>query len=244
MHRDIDPRTYARVGGILYLIMIALGIFQEFFVRGRIAAADAAATFANLQRMERLWRLGIAAELVMVVVTIVLAVILYVLTKPVHEELALLAMIFGLVATAVEAAYSMQLVEALFPLGSNAYLTAFTPAQLQAMTALAMKAHVLGFGVGLLLFGPFFLVTGYLAFVSGYFPKTLGVLYQLAGVGYMLNGFVLVLAPRLAGPMFMVMAVPAFLGEMSFAVWLLTKGVRIERWRALNPGHTEAPCTT
>jgi hypothetical protein len=173
----------------------------------------------------------------MIVVTIVLAVILYVLTKPVHKELALLAMIFGLVATAVEAAYAMQLVEALFPIGSNAYLAAFTPAQLQAMTALAMKAHVIGFGVGLLLFGPFFLVTGYLAFVSGYFPKMLGVLYQLAGIGYMLNGFVLVLAPRLAGPMFMVMGVPAFVGEMSFAVWLLTRGVRIEGWRALEPRH-------
>lgn len=238
MSKDDDPRTYARVGGILYLIMIALGIFQEFFVRGRIATGDAAATFANLRQMELLWRLGIAAELVMIVITVALAVILYVLTKPVHEELALLAMIFGLVATAVEAAYSMQLVEALFPLGSNAYLAAFTPAQLQAMMALAMKAHVIGFGIGLLLFGPFFFVTGYLAFVSGYFPKTLGVLYQLAGAGYMLNGFVLVLAPRLAGPMFMVMGVPAFVGEMSFAVWLLTKGVRIERWRELTT------CTT
>ncbi len=238
MSKDNDPRTWARVGGILYLILIGLGIFQEFFVRGRIATGDAAATFANLKQMELLWRLGIAAELVMIVVTIVLAVILCVLTKPVHKELALLAMVFGLVATAVEAAYSMQLVEALFPLGSNAYLAAFTPAQLQAMMALAMKAHVIGFGIGLLLFGPFFFVTGYLAFVSGYFPKTLGVLYQLAGAGYMLNGFVLVLAPRLSGPMFMVMGVPAFIGEMSFAVWLLTKGVRIERWRELTT------CTT
>jgi len=238
MSKDNDPRSWARVGGILYLILIGLGIFQEFFVRGRIATGDAAATFANLKQMELLWRLGIAAELVMIVVTIVLAVILYVLTKPVHKELALLAMVFGLVATAVEAAYSMQLVEALFPLGSSAYLAAFTPAQLQAMMALAMKAHVIGFGIGLLLFGPFFFVTGYLAFVSGYFPKTLGVLYQLAGAGYMLNGFVLVLAPRLSGPMFMVMGVPAFIGEMSFAVWLLTKGVRIERWRELTT------CTT
>lgn len=237
MKREIDPKAYARVGGVLYLIIIALGAFQEFFVRGRIAAGDAATTFANLRQMQMLWRLGIVMELVLVIVTIVLAVILYVLTRPVHKELALLAMIFGLVATAVEAAYAMQLVEALFPIGSNAYLAAFTPAQLQAMTALAMKAHVIGFGVGLLLFGPFFLVTGYLAFVSGYFPKTLGVLYQLAGIGYMLNGFVLVLAPQSAGPMFMVMGVPAFVGEMSFAVWLLTRGVRIEGWRALEPRH-------
>ena len=233
MNREINPQVYARVGGILYLIMIALGIIEEAFIRGRIMAGDAAATFANLQKMELLWRTGIALELLVVIFSIPLAVVLYVLMRPVHRELALLALLFNVIAIAVEAAYSIQLVEALFPLGRNAYLTAFTPGQLQAMTALAMKAHVFGFGIALLLFGPFFLVTGYLIFKSGYLPKPIGVVYQLAGVAYMLNGFVLMLAPQWAGRMFMIMAVPAFVGETSFALWLLIKGVRIERWRSL-----------
>lgn len=155
------------------------------------------------------------------------------LTRPVHRELALLALLFNVIALAVESAYAMQLVEALFPLGKNAYLTAFTPGQLQAMTALAMKAHVLGFGIALLLFGPFFLITGYLIFKSAYFPKPLGVLYQLAGLAYMINGLVLVLAPQFAGRVFMIMAL-SFIGEISFALWLLIKGVRIEGWRSLN----------
>lgn len=232
MNEGINPQIYARVGGVLYLIMIALGIIEEFFVRGRITVRDAAVTFANLQQMEMLWRTGIAIELVMAIITIVLSVILYVLTRPVHKELALLALLFSSIALAVESAYAMQLVEALFPLGKNAYLTAFTPGQLQAMTALAMKAHVLGFGIALLLFGPFFLVTGYLMFKSDYFPKALGILYQLAGMAYIFNGFVLVLAPQFAGRVFPVMIV-SFVGEMSVALWLLIKGVRIERWRSL-----------
>jgi hypothetical protein len=214
--------------------MIALGIVEEVFIRGRImVAGDAAATFANLQRMEMLWRAGVAMELMMAIISIVLAVILYVLTRPVQKELALLALLFNGVAIAVESAYSIQLVEALFPLGSNAYLTAFTPGQLAAMTALAMKAHVFGFGIALLLFGPFFLVTGYLIFKSGYLPKPSGVLYQLAGLGYMFNGFALVLAPQFAGPVLTLIAIPVFLGETSLAVWLLIKGVRIEGWRSL-----------
>ncbi len=234
MSREINPQVYARVGGVLYLIIIALGIVEEVFIRGRIkVAGDAAATFANLQSMERLWRSGIAIELLMVIITIALSVVLYVLTRPVHKELALLALLFNVIAMAVESAYSIQLVEALFPLGKNAYLSAFSPGQLQAMTALAMKAHVFGFGIALLLFGPFFLVTGYLIFKSGYLPKPIGVLYQLAGLAYMFNGFALVLAPQFAGRAFMVMVVPAFLGETSLAVWLLIKGVRIEKWRSL-----------
>ncbi|HUR83461.1 MAG TPA: DUF4386 domain-containing protein [Thermoanaerobaculia bacterium] len=233
MNREINPRAYARVAGVLYLLIIALGFTEEFFIRGRImVAGDAAATFANLQNMQMLWRTGIALELVVLILTIVLSWILYVLTRPVHEQLALLALLFNVIALSVESAYVIQLVEALFPLGSNAYLTAFTPGQLQAMTALAMKAHVLGFGIALLLFGPYFLVMGYLILTSGYLPKAVGVLYQLAGLAYMFNGFVLVLAPRFAGRAFMIMALPVFLGETSFAVWLLIKGVRVDRWRS------------
>jgi Domain of unknown function (DUF4386) len=238
MNREINPQVYARAGGILYLMMIVLGFTEEVFIRGRIlVAGDAAATFANLRKMELLWRTGIAMELLLVILAIALAVVLYVLTRPVHKELALMALLFNGIAIAVESAYSLQLLEALFPLGRNAYLTAFTPGQLQAMTALAMKAHVFGFGIALLLFGPFFFITGYLIWRSGYLPKPVGVLYQLAGLGYMFNGFVLVLAPRLAGQAFLIMAVPVVIGEMSFALWLLIKGVRIERWRAL----TSAP---
>lgn len=234
MNREMDPQAYARTGGVLYLTIIACGLVQEVFVRGSIAVAgDAAATFANLKRMETLWRAGIAMEMVLLVATVGLAVVLYALTRPVHRDLALLALLFGAIATAVEGAYAIQLVEALFPLGKNAYLAAFTTAQLQAMTALAMKSHVFGFGIALLLFGPFFLVTGFLISRSGYFPKPLGLLYQLSGVAYMVNGFTLLLAPTLSGTVFMFIAGPAFVGEASVALWLLLKGVRLEAWRAL-----------
>lgn len=241
MNGEINPQVYARVGGILYLIMIALGIIEELFIRDRIrVGGDAAATFANLQKMEMLWRTGIAMELLMMIIGIPLAVILYVLLRPVHKELALLALLFNMICIAVQSACSIQLVEALFPLGRNAYLTAFTPGQLQAMTALAMKAHLFGFGIALLLCGPFFFVMGYLIFTSAYLPKSIGVLYQLAGLAYMFNGFVLVLAPQFAGRAFMIMAVPVFLGETSLAVWLLVKGVGIERWRSLTSGPAAA----
>jgi hypothetical protein len=234
MNREIDPQVYARVGGVLYLLIIVLGIVQEAFIRGRITVGgDAAATFANLQKMEMLWRTGIAFELLMMIFSITLSMVLYVLLRPVHKELALLALLFNSIAVTVESAFSMQLVEALFPLGRNASLTAFTPGQLQAMTALAIKAHVFGFGIALLLFGPFLLLAGTLIFRSGYLPKPLGLLYQLAGLAYLVNGFALILAPQLAGRLFFFMAVPAFLGETSFALWLLIKGVRIEKWRSL-----------
>ena len=228
MNREINPQLYARIGGVIYVVTIVLGLIQELFIRGRV-------TFANLQQMEMVWRTGIAIEMVMGIITVVFSMILYVLTKPIHKELALLALLFCSIATTVETAYAMQLVDALLPLGTSAYLKAFTPAQLQALTALAMKSHVIGFGIALLFFGPFFIVTGYLIFRSGFWPKAIGVLYQIAGVAYMFNGFTLLLAPQLAGGAFMIMFAPAFIGETSFALFLLIKGVRMEKWRELQP---------
>jgi hypothetical protein len=95
-----------------------------------------------------------------------------------------------------------------------------------------LQQHVFGSGIALLLSGPFLFSTGSLIFTSGYLPKPVGILYQLAGLAYVCNGFALMLAPQLAGRMFLFMALPAFAGETSFAVWLLFKGVGIERWRS------------
>ena len=63
---DRAPQFIARIGGVLYLIIIALGLFQEVVVRSRmVVPGDAAKTAANIASMEQLWRLGIAAELVL-----------------------------------------------------------------------------------------------------------------------------------------------------------------------------------
>ena len=228
---DASPQVLARIGGALYLIMIGLGMLGELVVRGRIVVwGDATATAANLRSMESLWRFGIASELFQGICAVVLALIIYVLTRPVSKDLALLAAFFNLIAIAVESAYSLQLVEALFPLGSAAYLKAFSPEQLNAMAYLSLKTHVYGFGIALLLFGPFFLATGYLIFKSGYFPKAIGILYLLPGLSYLINGFGLILAPAYSDRIFTIIAGPAFVGEASFCLWLLVKGVNMEKW--------------
>jgi hypothetical protein len=68
MNREINPQLYARAGGILYLLVIALGFIEEVFIRGRITTGgDAAVTFANLQKMEMLWRTGIVLELLLII---------------------------------------------------------------------------------------------------------------------------------------------------------------------------------
>jgi hypothetical protein len=230
---EASPRTLARIGGVLYLIIIAVGLFDEAYVRDRIlVAGDAAATAANIRSLEALWRFGIAAEFLLLICGICLTLIFFVLLRPVSRELALLAIFFNLVSLGVEASVQIYLLGALFPLGKAEYLKAFAPEQLNALASLSIKSHSYGFGVDLIFFGCVCLLLGYLIFKSGFLPKTIGVLMQIAGLSYLTNSFAMILAPSFANQLFPAILIPAFVGEASLCLWLLVKGVNVEKWNA------------
>src|SRR5262249_37239264 len=153
-----SPQALARTGGVIYLLTILFGGAEEIFIRGRIVVpGNVAATAANLGSMEWLWRLGIASEMFLGIITIILTLILYVLLRPIDKDLALLATFFSLVAVAVETTAAFRLVETLLPIGNSAYRDTFTATQLATMSVWSIKAHGSGFGIALLFFGPFFL---------------------------------------------------------------------------------------
>ena len=229
---ETSPQTYARIGGALYLIIIVIGLFGEAFVRDRlIVSGDAAATAANIMSHESLWRFHIAAELFLLICAVALLLILYALLRPVSRDLALLAVFINLVSIGIEAATTLYLLQALFPLGNAGYLKAFTREQLYAMASLSLKSHGYGFSVSLLFFGCFCLIVGYLIFRSGYLPKTIGVLMQIAGLSYLTNSFALILSPAFANRLFPAILLPAFVGEASLCLWLLVKGVNVPKWQ-------------
>jgi hypothetical protein len=230
---EASPQVLSRIGGVLYLIIIIIGLFDEAFVRSKIiVSGDATATAANVRSFESLWRFGIAAEFVLLICGITLTLIFFILLRPVSKDLALLAIFFNLVSLAIEASVQLYLLGALFPLGKAEYLKAFTPEQLYAMASLSVRSHGYGFGVALIFFGCACLILGYLIFRSGYLPKTVGVLMQIAGLSYLTDSFALILAPGFANRIFPAILVPAFIGEASLCLWLLVKGVNVEKWRA------------
>ena len=225
---EISPQAWARTGGALYLVVIAAGMAAELLIRDRLVVpADANATIANIRAFEFLWRLGIAANLFHLACSVALALVLYVLLRPVHRDLALLAVLFNIVAIAIEAVSKLFLLPSLFVLGTASYLQSFAPEQLNAIAYLSNRSHTYGFNVSLIFFGCECLVIGYLVFKSRYLPRTLGVLMQVAGVAYLANSFALLLAPALAN---IVLLIPAAIAELSLALWLLVKGVDLRTW--------------
>ncbi len=227
-----SPQLYARIGGILYLILIIVGMISVLFVRDKlIVSLNAEATANNIQHSQFLWRIGIACDLIMHVLDIPIMLIIYVLLKPTSKNLALLALLFNLIQTAVLVANKLNLLIPLFLLDNANYLKTFDAQQLHTLLYTSLKAHDFGFGLGLIFFGCVCLTNGYLIIKSGYFPKLIGVLLQLAGICYLINNFTLILAPLVAGKLFPFLMFPVFIAELTFAFWLTIKGVNIPKWQ-------------
>jgi hypothetical protein len=226
-----SPQIYARIGGILYLIIIIAGALSEIFIRGKlIVSGDAISTADNIMASQSLWRTGIAGDLLMHVCDVPLMLIFYVLLRPVNKNLALLAVLFNLIQTAVLVVNILNLLMPLFLLGNAEYLKVLEPNQLDTLTYLFLKLYDYGFGIGLIFFGFTCLVLGYLIFRSGYFSRILGVLMAIAGLSYLTNSFTLILAPAYAGRIFPVLVL-ALIGELSLCLWLLVKGVDKQQWK-------------
>jgi F0F1-type ATP synthase membrane subunit c/vacuolar-type H+-ATPase subunit K len=85
------PLFYARVAGFIYLLAMALGIFSQAYVLGRLVGDDAAGTAQQIAASEGLFRLGIVIDVLTAVTDVVIAWAFYELLKAVDASLALVA---------------------------------------------------------------------------------------------------------------------------------------------------------
>ncbi len=135
---ETSPQPYARAAGALYLVIIVFGIWSEVFVRGSlIVTGDATETATNVLAAEGLFRASFAADTLMALSDVALAVLLYHLLRPVNATLALTAAALRLVQTAVIAASLLHQYSALLILNGAGNAATFQPAELHALVALA-----------------------------------------------------------------------------------------------------------
>ncbi|WP_310396542.1 DUF4386 domain-containing protein [Hymenobacter sp.] len=229
---DTSPQQVARLSGALYLAIILLGVFSEGFVMSKLlVSGDAAATARNILAAPLLWRVAVAANVVLVLCAVPLLWIEYLLLRPVSKSLVLLAALLNLVSLSVEAVSKVFMLLVMPTLESSQHTPAMGAPQVAVLANLVLKAHGISFNVALLFFGGTCLVNGYLIFKSGYFPKAIGVLMQVAGGSYLVACFAALFAPALANVLLPALLLLPFIGELSFCLWLLVKGVDSAGWK-------------
>lgn len=216
---------YARAAGLLYLLIIVFGINGEVMVRSPLIQwADAAATSNNILSHSTLLRAGFAADLIMLLCDTALAGLLYWLLKPVNAPLALAAMLFRLLQTAVLAGNLLNFYTALLLLETPVFSTLLDTQQLQAQALLLLQMHSHGYDLGLFFFAVANIFLGLLLLRSRYLPQVFGYGLLAAALVYFTGSTLRFLYPQAAQAFAAAYVIP-LLAELGFALWLTFKGV-------------------
>ena len=225
---DISLRKAALVAGFGYLPVFILGGFANF--PNFIVPGDAATTVNNIMASESLFRTYIASWVIVLAFDTLVAWALYILLKPVHKSLSLLAAWFRLVFVAIFGIALVNLLSVLPLLSGADYLTVFEPNQLQAQAMSFVNAYTFGVNISFVFFGLHIFFLGYLIYKSDYIPRILGVLLIVASIGYFIDSFASILSSNYASNeiyFIMFIAVPAIISELSLTLWLIFKGRKI-----------------
>lgn len=224
-------KKLTRLAGILYLAIFVIYPLSTMVRSMLVVPGDAAATASNIAESGTLFRWGLAGEVTIFLIEIVLAAVLYTLLRPVSRTMSLGASLARVAEGVVMAAGNVFTgILTLVAVGGAGYLAVFSPEQRDALALFFQDAN----DYVVLTWGFFFalsqVLTGWLVYRSGFFPKIPGVLLILAGVGYFLQSYGTFVAPDMEGVLETVVIVLAVPGELVFALWLLIKGVDEEKW--------------
>jgi len=222
-----SPQKTARVAAFVFLIVFGLGISSELFVLGDIIVpGDAATTVNNIVASESLFRLSLVGGLIRQMFLLLLVLILYKLLKSVNKTIASLMVIFALVSIPITMLNELNHFAVLLLSSGADYVTTFEADQLNTLVMFFLNLREYGTSIPGI-FSLWLLLQGYLVFKSGFLPRILGILLMIGGLCYSILAVLFFLVPNVDAT---ILGVFAFVGEVLFYLWLLIKGVNIEKW--------------
>ena len=222
----ISNKSLARIAGFCYLVVIATGLFSEVFVRQTLRVTnDALTTAHNIQTNEMLFRWGFVADLINFIVGIPTILIIYNFFKKSNKILLQIALTLVIIQTAIIAVNLLNQITPLLLLANETYLNTFQQSQLATLSLLSLNIQSQGYAIGLVFFGFYCILIGFVIYKTNAMPRVIGVLYAIAGLCYLINSFTMFLSKGFANPIFIYLAIPIFIGELSVCLWLLLKGI-------------------
>lgn len=224
---NTSPLLYARVVGLLYIVLLVAGPFSLLYVDGSlIVDGDATETANNIASSELLFRLGLAGHGITLLADLGVAVLLYAMFKPVNPVLSMAAMCARLGTVFIHAVAIFISIVVLLLVGETEYLPREQQNSLLLLFINLRQSSGLVWGM---FFGVHCLLIGILTYKSGFLPKVIGLLMLAPGIGYLLNSFGTILAPDFSF-IFAILVGVGTIGELAFAFWLLIKGLNVQKW--------------
>jgi hypothetical protein len=225
---DKHQRRILLATGFSLLLMALLAAFAQFGVlKTLIVPADAAATTNNIAASSGLFKVAIAAFLIVAIVDVVVAWGFYLLLRPDNKGLALPVASLRIVYAGIFAFALLKLVEAA-RLADSAAGTALQSASLQAQVASSVASFNTGWHLVLGIFGLHLVGLGALLFPFSA-PRLLAALVVLAGVAYLADAIGTIFVADYG----LTISTFTFVGEALLIFWLF--------WRAARGRRSSAP---
>ena len=229
----------ARITGGFYLGYIVASVLATTL--GQIGLGAPPQVYQAIVTDEGSFRLGLVIALLTGFLFLATAWGLYVLLRPVNENLALLFLLLNAVGVAIQGASMLSLVSALLQGDAASHMQAYSAAQLEGLAYLSINVYKAGWVTAQLFFGTWLFPLGYLVYKSGFLPRFLGVLLTLDGIAvliWFLQALLLPDYPAIRYPGLVV----SFVAELGLGLWLLVKGVKVvdsgARPTGLIPSHS------
>jgi hypothetical protein len=224
---DQSQRKAARIAGFAFLSAIAIVVIANYGISFRlIIPGNAIATARNIIAHETLFRLNIACNLIYAVNIVVLFSALYVILKPVNQNLALIATFCRLVLALMWSITALNTFGALRLLGDATYLSVFNVEQLQTLARLHLASSYDAYYVGLPFWGLASVICSYLWLKSRYIPRFLAVFGLISSAWCVFCSFAFIVFPhfdaRVNAGLF---DIPMVIFEMVLGFWLLFKRI-------------------
>lgn len=225
---DESQRTAARVAGFSFLFAIVIVVIANYGISFRLSVpGNAAETARNIMAHETLFRINIACNLLYGATIGLLLSALYVILKPVDQNLALVAAFCRLVVSLMWGITALNMLGALRLLGDAAYLPVFKADQLQTMARLQLSSSYDAYYVGLPFWGLASTVCSYLWFKSRYIPRLLAAFGMISSAWCVFCAFAFLISPNFQNTVHpMWFDSPMVISEMALGFLLLFKGLR------------------
>jgi hypothetical protein len=223
----------ARIAGLWYL-GFTFGPFYLLYVPSQtVIHNDAAATAARVLTHEILYRWGMFAETLGVVIFIGLSLALYRLFENVDRHRARQMMALVLTSCALSLVTAVFSAGALLVFKGGSSFAALDIQTRETIGMLLIRMHGQANGVNQLFWGLWLLPFGQLVVRSRFLPRWLGYWLLLDGVAWVVLAITWFFAPDSSDALFRYFQ-PAFFAELAAMLWLLIVGAK-EKEDSLKP---------
>lgn len=217
-----NPKTLARIAGLLYLVLAILGAWAQLAVRTTVfVAGDAATTAANVVANEALVRWGLLADILMATVMVFLGLALQRLLRDENGRLATAILVF------VSAAAATILAALTFQAGALVVATqAPFAGGSDELVLLMFELHSAAYALGGIFFGLWLLPVGLIALRSPLFHRALGVIVTTGAIAWLVDTVITFTPVAGLDLVHIVASSLTVVAELGLIAYLLIVGVR------------------